>query len=445
MRLLIVDPSGNGLDFAMRAQRHGHDVRLMIRQSEKTKHIGRGLVEIVAAYEPWIRWADLVFMTDNTKYTYDLDQRWRLANVKIVGASVETAQWEIDRVKGMQVFKKAGIEVPPYREFTDYDKAIAYVKKEDRRFVSKPCGEVEDKSLSYCAKSPVDMVFMLQRWKKLGKHKQSFILQEFISGTEMAVGGWFGPGGFNAGWCENFEFKKLMVGDMGPATGEQGTVLRYVRTSRLAKRVLEPLSEALRSARYCGYVDVNCIIDERGRPWPLEFTMRPGWPTFNIQQALCSADPVEWLAALHAGKDTKPWQMNTVATGVVVSIPDYPYSHLTRKEVVGIPVYGLADMENIHPCEMMLKTAPNEVKGAIVDMPMLCTAGDYVLVATATGEDVQASVKAVYKRLEGISLPNSPMYRTDIGKRLAKQLPKLHAMGYATGLEFSTPQRSLSA
>src|SRR4029077_2713860 len=177
-----MDPKGIGLDFALRAQRDGHDVRVAIRQTEKTKHIGRGLVQIVE-YDKWIRWADLVFCTDNTVYTYDLDQRWRRQGVKIIGASVETASWEIDRAKGMQVFKKAGISVPPYREFTDYEKAVAYVKKEDRRFVSKPCGEVEDKSLSYCAKSAVDMVYMLQRWKKLGKLKSSFILQDFISGT----------------------------------------------------------------------------------------------------------------------------------------------------------------------------------------------------------------------------------------------------------------------
>lgn len=440
MRLLIVDPQGNGLDFALRAARAGHDVRLAIRQTEKTRYIGRGLVQIVE-YEKWVRWADLVFCTDNTKYTFDLDQRWRAQGVKVVGASVETAQWEIDRVVGMQKFKKAGIAVPPYREFTDYDRAIAYVKREDRRFVSKPCGEVEDKALSYCAKTPADMVYMLQRWKKLGKHKAAFILQEFIPGTEMAVGGWFGPHGFNAGWCENFEFKKLMTDDMGPATGEQGTVLRYVRGSKLAKIVLEPLSPLLSASHYCGYVDVNCIIDDRGVPWPLEFTMRPGWPTFNIQQPLHTGDPAEWLLDLFNGRDAKCFEMNTVAAGVVLSIPDYPYSHLTRKEVVGIPVYT-ESWENLHPCEIMMGQGPDMIQGKIVDTPMMVTAGDYVLVATATGEDVLSATKSVYRALKGLSLPNSPMYRTDIGKRLRKQLPQLQTKGFASGLAYSTAQQT---
>lgn len=439
MRLLIVDPQGNGLDFALRAARAGHDVRLAIRQTEKTRFIGRGLVQIVE-YEKWVRWADLVFCTDNTKYTFDLDQRWRPQGVKIVGAGIETAKWEIDRVVGMQKFKKAGVAVPPYREFTDYDKAISYVKKEDRRFVSKPCGEVEDKALSYCAKTPADMVYMLQRWKKLGKHKAAFILQEFIPGTEMAVGGWFGPHGFNAGWCENFEFKKLMADDMGPATGEQGTVLRYVAASKLAQRVLAPLSAQLAQSRYVGYVDVNCIIDDDGNPWPLEFTMRPGWPTFNIQQPLHEGDPVEWLMDLHQGKDAKTFTMDTVAAGVVLSIPDYPYSHLTRKEVVGIPIYT-ESWDNLHPCECMMGQGPDMVNGTIVDRPMMVTAGDYVLVATATGEDVLSTTKSVYRTLKDLSLPNSPMYRTDIGKRLRKQLPQLQTNGFAKSLAYSTAQQ----
>ena len=442
MRLLIVDPQGNGLDFALRCQKDGHDVRLMIRQTEKTRHIGRGLVNVVDAYQPWMRWADLVFMTDNAKYTYDLDTNWRPQGIRIAGAGVETAAWEIDRAKGMAVFKKAGIDVPPYKEFTDYDKAIEYVKKEDRRFVSKPCGEVEDKSLSYCSESAVDMLYMLQRWKKLCKHRYPFILQEFIEGTEMAVGAWFGPGGFNVGWCENFEFKKLMNDDMGVATGEQGTVLRYVRVSKLARKVLEPLAEQLSRVRYCGYIDVNCIVDEKGVPWPLEFTTRPGWPTFNIQQALHQGDHAQWLLDLYSGKDARNWKLNEIATGVVVSMPDYPYSHATRKEVVGIPVYGQLDPEHVHPCEMMMGIGPQKIKDTFADVPMMVTAGDYVLVMTGTGDSVQESSGEAYRRLKHLMLPNSPSYRTDIGRRLKTQLPALQAMGYATGLPYSTPQPS---
>ena len=127
-----------------------------------------------------------------------------------------------------------------------------------------------------------------------------------------------------------------------------------------------------------------------------------------------------------------------VAIGVVLSIPDYPYSHITRKEVTGIPIYGVTPevRQHIHPCEMMETIAPDEETLQPTEMP--ATAGDYVLVMTATGDTVREAKRAVYDRLKQLSVPNSPMYRTDIGDRLRKQLPELQAHGYATGMAYAT-------
>lgn len=437
MKILVVDPIGAALDFCMRCEADGHKVKWFVFQTEKTKNIGRGLIEIVTDWRPFVRWCDFIFLSDNTKYLKELDG-FREDGVVVVGATTLTAQWELDRGLGQDILEEHDIPCIPYQMFNDYDKAIKYVKKENERFVSKPSGDA-DKSLSYVSKSPADMVYMLERWKGLGKLKSPFIIQKFIGGTEMAVGGWFGPGGFNQGWCENWEFKKLMNGEMGPATGEQGTVVRYVRSSKLANKVLAPLEEKLEEMGYVGYIDVNCIIDDKGTPWPLEFTMRPGWPTFNIQQALHKGDHAEWLLDLAEGRDAKVVKMDTIAIGVVMSIPDYPYSHLTRKEVVGIPLYGITDpamTDNLHLCEMMRGEAPKDVMGKVVTMPALVTAGDYVLVASGTGKTISEAKGAVYPLLEKLSMPNSPMWRTDIGDRLEKQLPKVQELGYAKNLTF---------
>ena len=439
MRLLIIDEKGCALDFAMRAQRDDHEVRHFIKQDDKHKHIGKGLVHVVDDFKPWTRWADVIFAADNVKYLRDMQAARNDGHTGIIAATEETASWELDRAVGQRVLRKHGIGTIPFREFNDYESAIRYVKKEDRRFVSKPSGNVEDKALSYVSKCPEDMVYMLQRWKELGKLKAPFILQEFIEGSEMAVGAFHGPGGFNEGWCENWEFKKLMNGDLGVATGEQGTVVRWVRQSKLARKVLAPLVNELTRLNYIGYIDVNCIVDDKGNAWPLEFTMRPGWPTFNIQLALLKGDSVEWLQQLTNGKDARIWIYDCVAIGVVMSVPDYPYSHVTRKEVTGIPVYGIKPSlwEHVHPCEMMLGEAPMKIGGDIKNMPMPVTAGDYVLLMTALANTVRDAANTVYRRLDSLIVPNSPMYRTDIGRRLGKQLPKLQAKGYATGLIYS--------
>ncbi|HEX8838239.1 MAG TPA: hypothetical protein VF748_14955 [Candidatus Acidoferrum sp.] len=448
MRVLIVDPPGHGLDFAIRASNAGHEVKLAIREDERTKHIGKGFVEVVRDHKQWFRWSNLVVCTDNSLYLRDLD-RHREEGGLVIAPSQEAARWELDRQAGQNVFRKAGINTATSREFHSYEEAISFVRKTMGRFVSKPCDDANaDKALSYCSSGPDDMIYMLERWKRSDKLKGSFILQEFISGIEFSAAGWFGPHGFNDSFEECFEFKKLMNGECGPATGEQGTVMRYVSRSKLANKVLLPLAPQLAKLGYVGDVAVNCIIDDKGRPWPLEFTMRLGWPAFQLQLALLkdTQDPVEWLYDLATGKDARPFFQDRLAIGVVLSVPDYPYSRITRREVTGIPIFGVTPrlMQHIHPCEMMVTDCWNEVGDSLVKMPTLATAGDYVMVMTATAETVRDARAKVYRRLEQVKkrMPGSPMYRTDIGMRLSKQLPELQQWGYARDMIYAPPPKS---
>ena len=186
------------------------------------------------------------------------------------------------------------------------------------------------------------------------------------------------PHGFNSGFCENWEFKSLMAGDRGPNVGEMGTVLRYVAKSKLADKVLRPLEDMVVRAGHTGYFDVNCIIDEDGDPWPLEFTMRPGWPTFNIQQALNKGDPVEWLATLAAGRDSRPWRLDKLSTGVVMALPEFPYGKTPIEKMVGVPIQGITPSmhDNLHPCQIEMGHAPTDQGEDVVDKPCWLTAGD---------------------------------------------------------------------
>jgi len=428
VRVLLIADAGDGfLDIALRATALDHQVKTFIRRYDRYKRpIGRGLVDRVDDWRPWIRWCELCLLEGNSVYMYELD-RWRKEGVPIIGGGSESAAWESDRAHGMTVFKKAGIPIPEYRTFTDYDAAISFVKRRDQPFASKPSGNCDDKSLSYVAKTPEELVYMLGRWKRAGKRAGlEFILQEKVSGVEFAVGGWFGPGGWATGYEENFEHKKLMPGDLGPNTGELGTVMRLVRRSRLADRVLRPLEDHLDKIGYIGNIDVNCIIDEEGNAWPLEFTTRFGWPAFNIETSLYTGDFIEFLATLRTGERTTNFRaLDRVAVGVVMAIPDFPYSHATRKEVVGLPIWGPTDDEAWHPCEVM---EGQETPTA--------TAGDYIGVATGTGSTIREAARGAYRLLDELHVPASPFWRHDIGVRCRRDLPRLQEHGYATGMEY---------
>jgi len=440
LNLLIIDFDGLGLDLALRAQAYGHEVRWFVRHEPNGDRnlVGDGLIKRVAHWEDHMKWADLIFTTDNCKYIYPLE-RYRDKGYPIFGPSIDTARWEQDRTHGEGVMKQAGIKTIPSTEFHNYDDAIAFIQKNPGRYVSKPLGD-GNKALSYVAQDAAEMLYMLTYWKKKNAYKGSFILQEFHKGIEMAVGGWFGPGGFSKNVLENWEFKKFMNDDLGVATGEQGTILRYTEESLLAEKVLYPLEGFLHGLNYTGYIDVNCIIDKQGTPWPLEFTTRPGWPLFQIQQALHKGDPIQWMVDLLNGKDTLRVS-HDIACGVVISIPDYPYSKLTKKDVSGFPLWGITEddaLKNIHLSFVKLGTAPEMGGDKIkMDVPMYVTAGQYVCTVSGTGKTVESAKCRAYDTIKDkIHIPNSIMYRTDIGCRLEEQLDELHDNGYCLDMVY---------
>jgi len=436
MKILVVDSNALALDFCLRALHEGHEVQWFIRDHKPgIRTIGQGLVPKCGDWKSRMKWADLIFLPDNSTYMRDM-QPYHDKGYPIYGSNDWTARWELERGTGMDVLEAYKIRTLGGDVFDNYDKAIAYVKSTMGRYVSKPSGDA-DRALSYVSKTPADMIFMLERWKKLGKMKAPFILQKFTKGCEMAVGVWVGKNGFASPWCENFEFKKLMPGDLGVATGEQGTVVRYVTKSLLADKVLKPLEDYLVKCGHIGYVDVNCIIDDKGTPWPLEFTMRPGWPIFNIQQQL-HRSTASWMLNSLKGKDVmNQFVTDTVATGIVVSIPDYPYGSLPRSEVSGIPIYNLEKSEKwIHLCECKKGTAPLDTNGKIKPTEMIVTAGNYVLITTGLSDTVSGSAKKAYDVAESLLIPNSPAWRTDVGARLQAQLPAMQKLGYATRLKY---------
>jgi phosphoribosylamine--glycine ligase len=430
----MIDSGGYALDFAMRCQAAGHEVKWYLTpRKAKPSKVGDGLATKVASWERWMSWADLVFLPDNARFLEELEP-YRRRGLPIFAPNVAGTRLELDRATGQHVLRSHGIKALPYKCFQDFAPAEAFVRERPQRYVLKPFGDA-DRTLTYCARSAADMLYMLRRWHANGALRGPFMLQDFVPGIEMAVGGWFGPRGWHCNWVENWEFKKLMNGELGVATGEQGTVLRYTPESKLARLMLEPLTDYLEQIGYVGYIDQNCIIDESGQAWPLEFTCRPGWPLFNIQQAVHTGDPAAWMLDLLEGRDTLRAKRD-VAVGVVVSIPDYPYDILPVEEISGIPIYAMPDASHVHLFHAMGSVAPRFEGGKFVDQPCIATAGNNVMTVTGTGGSVEEAMAAAYRAVSTVEMANSPMYRTDVGARLESQLPKLQQAGYALGVSF---------
>ena len=439
MRILVLDPGRAMLGVCMRFQEAGHDVRLWSKAKAPGEKscVGQGWIRLVEDWHIWVKWADLIWVCDNVMYHDDLDKLFA-KGYPIFGCNREAAQLELNRSVGQEALKKCGVPIVPYEMFTNYDKAIEFVNANKEVYASKPFGD-GDKALSFVPDSRADLVFKLERWKEEAKLKDGFMLQKKVDGmSEMAVGGWFGKGGWSQWKCENWEHKKMMNDDLGVNVGEQGTVLRYVEESELFKRTLEPCTALLKKLKYVGYVDMNCLIQKAGDIACLEWTMRDGQPLRHIQQALHTGDPADWMLDLVQGRDTLEVSED-IAVGVVLSHGDYPYGHLTQKTNTGIPVRGITDENQPHLSyvEMMLGIAPVEdARGKIVTDEVPVTCGDYVMIVTGTGPTVSSAAKNCYDVFWQIDYPSNKGGRTDIGKKLKKQIPKLNAVGLAQGMVY---------
>lgn len=435
MNVLIIDPDDVGLDFAMRCGEHGHAAKYFARPSggERTK-TGDGLVDKVPDWRKWVQWADLIVPTMNTVYLDELDGM-RKYGYPIFGPSKESARLEIERGFGMQAFKKAGIEVPPYKMFKNLDEAEAHCWKNDQRYVFKTLGSEEDKSLTYVARDSADMINRIRLWKKQGLTvKGACMLQDVIDGIELGVSAWMGREGFLKGRGENVEHKKEMSGDYGPNCGESGTVMWYTQKSKLSKQVLDPLEAYLRSIGHVGDIDVNCIVDEKGKAWPLEFTCRLGWPAFYIMCAQ-HEEPCQWMLDALNGQDTLRYSEDP-HVGVMLALPGWTTKGARQSAWQGIPIQGIThdNWPSLHLIAVMAGKGIEELEGKPTERDVFVTTGAYVLCAVGSGETVKQARKAAYKTIDGIHVPNA-VIRDDIGEAFEKNMPKLQALGFATTLQ----------
>lgn len=424
---------GVGLDLAMRAQDAGHEVRYWM---SKEHPAGEAIVDKPKDWKESAEWADLIMPTGNCEYPEGFDDYFT-QGYPIFGTNPKAAELELLRGEGQAVLEYYGIDILPYQVVDTPKEAIDVLLEAGKPFALKPHGGTVDKSMTAIPHDVEEAIFIIEKWQDEGLWEGQLMMQERVDGIEMGISGFFGPGGWCKHFEESFEHKKFMNDDYGGNTGEMGTVIRHVTESKLFDKLLEPLTDYLHLVHFVGDCSVNCIIDEEGNPWPLEFTMRLGWPDFCIRQEVLKVDPIEWMIDLIYGRDSFEVS-NDIVVGVVMAHGDFPRCEMDPKDWSGFPISGITDKnrEHLHFQQAMRGKAPRVVDGKVKYINEMLTAGAYPLVVTGKGKTVEAARDVAYGVVDQIRWPSNVMVRTDIGKRLMEQLPLLHKMGYAVGMKY---------
>jgi phosphoribosylamine--glycine ligase len=437
IKVCIVDTELAGLDFAIRCVEAGHEVQLF----QQTKHpIGDGFkgVKRVTDLQASLKWCGkdgLILPTGNAKFLAELE-RWRDFGYPVFGPSYASAQLEIDREAGMKVMQAAGLDLPHYQMFNTLDEAEAFAMKANDPYVFKTMGSEEDKSLSFIAHDPAELVGWLRRQKARGMRLDSkCMLQEKIDMyCEMGVSMWCGPEGFINTPQIAFEHKKLMNEEIGPNTGEMITLCQYEEEEKMSDEMLKPLESVMVALKHVGDTAINCGIDKKGKAWPFELTQRLGWPAFYLQTATHKGDPVQWMRDLLDGKDSLSVDYRP-SMGVVLAQPPWPQFNGKPECVDGNPVSGIDDVrDQIHPAMMMRAKGPVMRGDKVAEDMTYQTAGEMVCVATGVGTTVEKAKAKAYKAVKAVRFCDME-FRTDGGDKIVAVLDDLHRHGYALQME----------
>ncbi len=423
-RFLFVSFDGLIADIAWQVVKEGHDARLWI-QDEEERGIADGFVPKCDDWRREVDWADVVVF-DDVLGMGAWAQELRRAGKKVVGGTPYTDRLEDDRAFGQQELRAAGVAIIPQENFTSFDEAIAYVRRNPNRYVIKPSGEAQNyKRLLYVGEEEDgrDVVEVLEDYKRAWSDKiKDFQLQRRIMGVEVATGGFFNGREFVTPICVNFEHKKLFPGDIGPSTGEMGTAMFWSEPNRIFNATLKPMEPKLREEGYVGYIDVNCIVNNNGI-YPLEFTSRFGYPTISIQQEGLLTPIGELLARLAEGSITKIRARSGFQVGVRIVVPPFPFKDRQTFESSSkdaVILFKGPSRDGYHIEDVRTVNGEWLVTG---------TSG-VVLIVCGTGSTMKQAQRQAYNRVRNVMIPNM-YYREDVGDRWSEEdSDRLHSWGY---------------
>jgi phosphoribosylamine--glycine ligase len=403
-------------------RQEGNDVKFFV-QSATEKDVGDGFVEKVDSWEDQIDWADVIVFDDIG--FGKTAEKLRTEGMKVIGGSAYTDRLENEREFGQQELAKAGVSVLPNWNFSDFEEAIKFVQGNPGRYVIKPSGRAQnEKELLFVGQEADgnDVINVLAHYKKNWSNKiKIFQIQQFSSGVEVAVGAFFNGKDFVRPVNINFEHKRLFPGNIGPSTGEMGTLMFWIQRSKIFDLTLEKMKPALATSGYVGYIDINSIANGTGI-YPLEFTSRFGYPTISIHMEGITSKWGKFLHMLAKGEDVELNTKKGFQVGVVIAVPPFPFNDdktFRKFSEDATILFKTQNLDGIHLGEVKMEGSDWRIAGR----------SGYSLVVTGSGGTTEEARQQVYRRVANIMIPNM-FYRTDIGSAWVRDSDLLLSYGY---------------
>jgi phosphoribosylamine--glycine ligase len=334
-------------------------------------------------------------------------------SINVFGPSAAAAKLEGSKAFMKDLFAKYNIPTAAYGRFTDYDKAVSYVREHGAPIVVKASGLAAGKGV-FLAETENDAIKALDQMmnnQSFGDAGNEVVVEEFLYGEEASFFALV-DGKTAIPLISVQDHKAAYDGDKGPNTGGMGAYSpAVVVTEALAKEIMTTIIQptidgmAAEGYPYKGVLFAGLMINE-GKVKTLEFNVRFGDPECQVLMTRLDSDLVEALEAAATGRLSEveiAWK-NEAALIVVLATDGYPGRYEKGSEVKCLD-------------------QANEIEGITVfhaatkaDGTRILANGGRVLGVTALGADVTEAQKKAYQAVNTIDWPEG-FCRRDIGWR----------------------------
>ncbi|KFH42450.1 Bifunctional purine biosynthetic protein-like protein [Hapsidospora chrysogenum ATCC 11550] len=339
---------------------------------------------------------------------------FRQAGIPCFGPSKEAARLEGSKTYSKDFMKKYSVPTAAYENFSDYNKAVAYVDSIDHDVVIKATGLAAGKGviIPQTKAEAKDALKEIMVDKAFGDAGSEVVIEELLLGDELSV----------LTFCDGYtirslplaqDHKRIFDGDQGPNTGGMGC---YAPTNiatkdlieRIDKEILEPTISGMRREKqpFRGVLFTGLMITSSG-PKVLEYNVRFGDPETQTVLPLLSADTdlAEIMLACVGGylDNCRLTVEDKYSATVVLAAGGYPGSYAK-----GTP--------------MTVQAAPQGSTifhaGTKLDGDELKTSGGRVIAINSVGDSLRSAVDASYAALSSKVIDFDGMfYRKDIAHR----------------------------
>ena len=330
----------------------------------------------------------------------------------IFGPNKFSSQLESSKEFSKIFMKRNNIPTARFKSFSDFNKALQYVRESDFPLVVKADGLAAGKGVRVCTKFSEAEEFLkfVMLDKIFSVSGEKVVIEEFLEGEEASFFV-FTDGKSILPLDSSQDHKRLLDDDMGPNTGGMGAyspapIVDEETRKNIMKDIVEPVFAGFKKEKinYTGVLYIGLMIKNK-KSRVVEFNCRFGDPETQPLLYRLDSDAFDLFfmtAEVKLDEYELRWKDKSSIT-VVMAAKGYPGRYETGLAIKGIQGFEKKDVTIFH-------AGTANIQGETV------INGGRVLGITAEATTLKDAISLVYTAISELDSTNL-VYRKDIGKK----------------------------